>query len=78
MVILAIVGIVAALRAHGIMVLIAFVASFFPVGFYFISQPYWLRWVGFLNFGFLVAGLLLWLARKLATVQAKPILDPDL
>lgn len=64
MIFLAIFAVIASLRGHGVPLLVIFFASFFPVGLYLIGAPHPLKWVGVSNLGFLVAGLLIWRARK--------------
>lgn len=59
--------VIASLHGHGAVVLIAFVASFFPIGFHLFVAEHWLGWAGRLNVAFLVAGVLLWLGRPRET-----------
>lgn len=54
---------IASLRGHIVVVFVAFVASFFPIGFHLLASEHWLSWVGRLNLVYLVAGTLLWLSR---------------
>jgi len=51
--------VVASIKANSTMLLVLFVVAFLPVGLYLIGVPYWIRWVGLSNLGYLLAGLLL-------------------
>ena len=53
--------VIASLHGHTVVLLIAFVASFFPIGFHLFVAEHWLSWVGRLNVAYLLAALLLWL-----------------
>jgi hypothetical protein len=64
--------VIAALRGHAFVLLFAFVASFFPVGFYLFGVDHWLAWAGRLNLLYLLAGALLWLGRRAAAPQQAP------
>ncbi|MBN1238475.1 MAG: hypothetical protein JXB36_08225 [Gammaproteobacteria bacterium] len=57
--------VIASLRGHVVVLLIAFVASFFPIGFHLAAAEHWLSWVGRLNVAYLLAALLMWLGRRL-------------
>jgi len=59
MMLIAIFAVIASLRGHGLALLLMFIMSFFPVGAYLYGIPLWLRWIGILDLGFLVAGLLI-------------------
>jgi hypothetical protein len=43
-------------------------ASFFPVGAFVMPTEHWLKWVGWLDLGLLVAALMMWLTRKHAVL----------
>lgn len=57
---LAIFAVIASVRSHGVVLVVLFFASFFPVGVYLLGIPHWLRWVAFCNLGYLLAGLVIW------------------
>ncbi len=59
MMLFAIFAVIASVRGHGLALIIMFIMSFFPVGGYLFGIPDWLRWIGVLNLGFLVAGLMI-------------------
>ncbi len=61
MMFLGICAVIASLRAHGVALIIIFVASFFPVGWILATKlsDHFLHWVGLLNLGYLVAGLMI-------------------
>lgn len=54
---------IASVRGHATVVVLLFLASFFPVGASLIRIDHWLRVVGWLDVGLLVASALLWLTR---------------
>jgi|TARA_R110002096_G_scaffold110035_4_gene240465 hypothetical protein len=69
--IFAVVAIIAALHAHGRVLLLMFLVSFCPVGFFMLTEAHWLSLAGVFNLGFLVAGLLL------LTSQPSPKQQPN-
>ena len=42
---------IAAVRGHAVVVMLVFVASFFPVGAVLVTADHWLRWIGVLDVG---------------------------
>ena len=60
MAMLAIMAVIASIRGHGITLLVLFFASFFPIGLYLLGDPDWVRVIGVLNLGYLIAGLVAW------------------
>ena len=71
MMLFSIFAVIASVRGHGLALLIMFIMSFFPVGGYLFGIPHWLRWIGVLDLGFLMAGLmLLYSTRNTAEHQA--------
>ena len=62
--ILAIVAVIASVRGHSAVLMVVFFVSFFPIGFFFLSEPHWLSWTGILNFGYLLGAILMWKTRK--------------
>ena len=60
---------IASVRGHATVVVLLFLASFFPVGASLIRIEHWLRIVGGLDVGLLVASVLLWLTRP----RAEPV-----
>ncbi len=61
---LAIVAVIASVRGHRIALLVIFIVSFFPIGFFFLSEAHWLNWTGILNLGYLLGAALMWKTRK--------------
>ena len=60
---MALIGILAAIASfhgHGIALIVLFFASFFPIGLFMLDEPSWMRVIGFLNLGYLIAGLVAW------------------
>jgi hypothetical protein len=60
MAMLAIIAVIASVREHGITLIVLFFASFFPIGLYLLGVPGWVRVIGILNLGYLIAGLVAW------------------
>ena len=60
MAILAIIAVIASLQGHGITLIVLFFASFFPIGLFLFGVPGWMRVIGVLNVGYLIAGLVAW------------------
>ena len=54
---------IASLRGHAVVVVLLFLASFFPIGAYLMPADHWLRWVGWLDLGLLLAAVLMWVTR---------------
>ena len=54
---------IASVRGHATVVVLLFLASFFPVGAALIRIDHWFRIVGWLDLGLGVAAALLWLTR---------------
>jgi hypothetical protein len=71
MALIALFVVIASLHGHSLVLVVAFVASFFPIGVHLAGVDHWLSWIGRLNLGYLVAGGLLWLARR-AEARAQP------
>jgi len=62
-----------ATRLSGLMtrqLVLLFLASFFPVGAFLLPTDHWLKWVGWVDLGLLVAAVLLWLTRRREVVSA--------
>jgi len=58
--IIAIVAIIASIRGHSVVLSIAFLASFLPVGAVLIRVDLWFGWIGRLDLVLLVAAALIW------------------
>jgi hypothetical protein len=58
--ILAIIAVIASVHGHGITLIVLFFASFFPIGLFLLGMPSWVRVIGILNLGYLIAGLVAW------------------
>lgn len=69
---LALFGAIAAVRGHAAVVVVVFLASFFPVGFAFLSAENWMRAVGYLDLGLLAAAVLLYVGRRLGAAAVEP------
>ena len=61
---------IAAVYGHATVIALLFLASFFPVGAFLMPTDHWLKWVGWVDLGLLVAAVLIWLTRSRATAAA--------
>jgi ABC-type glycerol-3-phosphate transport system permease component len=66
LIVLAVVAGVAAFHGHALLLALLFLASFFPIGAFLLPTDHWLRWVGWLDLGLLVAAVLIWLTARRA------------
>jgi hypothetical protein len=64
MALFAIVGVIAAVKAHSTVLFVVFIASFLPIGAYLLGADHWLRSVGVLNVLTLVAVLMIRLSAR--------------
>ena len=60
----AIIAVIAGTRGHSGILMIAFLASFLPVGAVLLRVDLWFRWIGLLDLVLLVAAALLWFASR--------------
>ena len=58
------------MRGHFVVVMLVFLASFFPVGVALFNADHWLQWVGRLDAAFLVAALLMWIGQRSGKVES--------
>jgi hypothetical protein len=61
---------IASIKGHFVVVVLVFLASFFPVGVALITADHWFQWIGRLDFGYLIAGLLMWAGARGAKTAA--------
>jgi hypothetical protein len=61
---------IAAVYGHATVIALLFLASFFPVGAFLMPTDHWLKWVGWVDIGLLVAAVLIWLTRSRASATA--------
>ena len=59
MILSALLVIIASIKKNSTALLVMFFIAFLPVGLYVIAIPHWIRWIGLVDLGYLVAGLLL-------------------
>ncbi|HEX6992549.1 MAG TPA: hypothetical protein VF339_00215 [Gammaproteobacteria bacterium] len=71
MALLGLFAVIAAVREHAAVLLVLFVASFFPVGVALVGADHWLAWAGRLNVCYLVAAALIRLGRRRAMDAAR-------
>jgi hypothetical protein len=57
---------IAAAYGHAAVLALLFLASFFPVGAFLMPTDHWLKWVGWLDLGWLAAAVLIWATRQRA------------
>ena len=57
---------VASAYGHAVVVVLLFLASFFPIGAFLLPTDHWLRYVGWVDLGLLLSAALMWAtARRL-------------
>ena len=61
---------IAAVHGHAVVLVLLFLASFFPVGAFLLPTAHWLKWVGWVDLGLLMAAILIWLTRRREVVSA--------
>jgi hypothetical protein len=76
MLLLALFAAIASIHGHALVVVLVFLASFFPVGFALFTSDHWLAWIGRLDIGFLIAGVAMWAGARNARVASTPRADP--
>jgi hypothetical protein len=60
---------IAAVYGHALVIALLFLASFFPVGAFLMPTDHWLKWVGWIDLGLLVAAVLIFLTRPRVPVS---------
>ncbi len=55
---------IAAVYGHAAVIALLFLGSFFPVGAFLMPTDHWLKWVGWVDLGLLVAAVLIWATRR--------------
>jgi hypothetical protein len=51
---------IASAYGHAVVVVLFFLASFFPIGAFLMQADHWLKWVGWGDLGLLAAAILMW------------------
>jgi hypothetical protein len=51
---------IASAYGHAVVLVLFFLASFFPIGAFLLQADHWLKWVGWGDLGLLAAAILLW------------------
>jgi hypothetical protein len=59
---------IASAYGHAVIVVLLFLASFFPIGGFLMTAQHWLRWVGWLDLGLLAAAVLMWASARRGAV----------
>ena len=57
---------IASVHGHAVVVVLAFLASFFPIGMSLMPRDHWLQWAGWLDLGLLLAAVLMFATRRSA------------
>ena len=57
---------IASAYGHAVVVVLLFLASFFPIGAFLMSADHWLKWVGWGDLGLLAAAALMWATARRA------------
>jgi hypothetical protein len=72
--VLALFAVIASWYGHFTVVVLLFIASFFPIGAFLMPTEHWLKWTGWVDLGLLLAAVLMWLSRRAAPaeVPSKP------
>jgi hypothetical protein len=64
---------IAAAHGHAAVVALFFLGSFFPIGaFLMLRSDHWLRWVGWVDLGLLLAAALIWATRRRLVASGAP------
>lgn len=61
---------IASWYGHYTVLVLLFLASFFPIGAFLMPTEHWLKWTGWGDLGLLLAAVLMWFARRSAPVEA--------
>jgi hypothetical protein len=59
---------IASAYGHAVVVVLLFLASFFPIGAFLMTAEHWLRWVGWVDLGLLAAAVLMWASARRGAV----------
>jgi hypothetical protein len=70
LVVFAVFAAVASAYGHAVVVVLLFLASFFPVGAFLLSADHWLRFAGFGDLALLAAAVLMWATARVAKQNA--------
>jgi len=70
--VLALFAVIASIHGHATIVVLLFLASFFPIGAFLMSADHWLRWVGWVDLGLLLAAGLMWSTRRAGGQTSAP------
>lgn len=60
---------IASAYGHAVVVALFFLASFFPIGAFLLPTDHWLRYVGWLDLGLLIAAALMWATAREARLE---------
>ena len=71
MLVLSIAVVIASVREHHRALVILFAISFFPIGLYLFTVDHWINWIGAMNIGFLLAGVLMWKTQDAGSAVTK-------
>jgi hypothetical protein len=71
MVVFALFAAIASVYGHSVVVVLLFLASFFPIGAALLPADHWLRYIGVGDVGLLLAAVVMWVTKRLA-LAAQP------
>lgn len=71
MCLIGVIAVIASIKGHSAVLMVAFLASFLPVGAYLIQVEVWLRWLGLLDLILLAAAAMIWWGQR--GVQGDPL-----
>jgi hypothetical protein len=64
MIALALFAAIGSWRGHPAVVMLGFLASFFPVGLSMLPSADWVRWIGYLDVALFVGAVLIWFTAR--------------
>ena len=62
---LAILAVIVSIKGHSLGLLVVFFLSFFPIGFFFLTEDHWLQWASWLNLCYVVGATIMYQSRPL-------------
>ena len=68
LVVLAVFAGIASAYGHAVVLVLLFLASFFPIGAFLMQTDHWLKWVGWGDLGLLAAAALMWASARRSAV----------
>ncbi|MDG2089281.1 MAG: hypothetical protein P8J68_11140 [Arenicellaceae bacterium] len=66
---LAILAIIVSIKGHSLGLFLVFFLSFFPIGFFFLTEDHWLQWASWLNLCYLVGAMIMYQSRPIKQID---------